>query len=181
MPRVFVAIDLPQNIKDKLLELQRDDIPTARWSSYDQLHLTLHFIGEIPDAVANAYREILKTVDVPAFEMSIAGVGQFPVEDRPRVMWAGVDNTPELRALHEAVGSALEEEGFQREKRRYHPHITLMRFRKPIRRGVASSWIQEHMDLYIEPFPITAFSFYESVLQSGGSVYQKLETYTLKS
>ena len=181
MPRLFVAIDLPDEIKDELLALKRDDIPTARWPTPEALHLTLHFIGNIPEGVASAYERVLQEVQAPAFDLTVGGVGQFPIEQRPKVIWAGVDNTPELRTLYEAVGESLEDEGFNREERRYHPHITLMRFRKPIRRGVASTWINEHISWHLDPARITEFSLYDSQLTDSGAVYIKRQTYSLKT
>ncbi len=180
MPRLFVAIDLPEQTKNQVLSLRQDDLPPGRWPHRDALHVTLHFIGDVPEGVARAYQRILYEVDVPSFEMRIAGVGQFPIEARPRVIWAGVENTPPLRALYESVGQALEREGFLPERRRFHPHITLMRFKKPLRRGLASTWIREHMDFYIEPFTVTEFVLYESELRPGEPVYTKREIYTLK-
>lgn len=181
MPRLFTAIELPQFAKDGLLALKADDIAPSKWATPDQLHLTLHFIGDVPDAVANAYKRILDTVSVPSFEMNIAGVGQFPPEDRPRVIWAGVDNTPELRALHFAVGGALEEEGYERDERRYFPHITMMRFRQPPRRGRASTWVNEHMDLHIDAIPVTEFVLFASILSPEGSRYIPLKKYPLET
>jgi len=179
MPRLFVAIDLPDPVKDALLALKEDDLPPGRWTKRAGLHLTLHFIGNVPEAVADAYQDVLKKVDVPAFDLTVGGVGQFPIEDRAKMIWAGVDNTPELRALHEATGEALQEEGFIREKRRYLPHITLMRFRKPLRRGLATKWIEEHITLYIEPTRINEFILYESELTDRGAIYTKRQVYTL--
>ena len=146
MPRLFVAIDLPETTKDQLLTLRQDDLPPGRWARRAGLHLTLHFIGDVPEAVARAYGRALRQVEAPAFDLLISGVGQFPIEQRPRVIGPACSNTPPLRELHEAVGSALESEGFRRERRRFHPHITLMRFKKPLRRGLASRWLQAHLD-----------------------------------
>jgi len=179
MPRLFVAIDLPENIKDQLLSLREDDLPPGRWSRRDALHLTLHFIGDVPEAVARAYQGALAQVEAPAFDLQIMGLGQFPINDRPRVIWAGVQNRPALRALHEAVGEALESEGFRGERRRFHPHITLMRFRKPIRRGPASRWLNAHIDFCADAFRVDDFALYESDLQPGGAVYSKRAVYGL--
>ena len=173
MPRLFVAIDLPDVTKDRILSLRQDDLPPGRWARRDALHLTLHFIGDVPEAVARAYQRRLAEVKVGAFELRIQGLGQFPINDRPRVIWAGAQNTPALRALHEAVGGALEREGFRRERRRFQPHITLMRFKKPLRRGLASKWIQAHIDFYAEPFRVERFALYESDLQPSGAVYTR--------
>ena len=179
MPRLFVAIDLPEDTKDAILRLRQDDLPPGRWARRDALHLTLHFIGDVPEAVARAYGRILRQVEASAFDLRIAGVGQFPIEARPRVIWAGVENTPPLRDLYEAVGHALEREGFQRERRRFHPHITLMRFKKPLRRGLASTWLREHMDFFTEPFPVREFVLYESHLNPSGAVYSVRQIYKL--
>ncbi|MCY4072155.1 MAG: RNA 2',3'-cyclic phosphodiesterase [Chloroflexi bacterium] len=179
MPRLFVAIDLPEKTKDAILRLRQDDLPPGRWPRREALHLTLHFIGDVPEAVARAYQRILREVDAPAFDLRIAGVGQFPIEARPRVIWAGVENTPPLRDVYEAVGVALEREGFRRERRRFHPHITLMRFKKPLRRGLASTWIREHMDFFTEPFPVAEFVLYESELKPSGAVYRVRQVYNL--
>jgi 2'-5' RNA ligase len=179
MPRLFAAIDLPDETKDQILSLRGDDLPPGRWSRREGLHLTLHFIGDVPEAVARAYQRVLTQVEVAAFDLRIQEVGQFPINDRPRVIWAGVQNTPDLRALHEAVGGALESEGFIRERRRFQPHITLMRFRKPIRRGVASRWLSAHVDFYAEPFRVEQFALYESELKPSGAEYKKRKIYDL--
>ncbi len=180
MPRLFVAIDLPDAAKEQILSLRERDLPPGRWSRRDALHLTLHFIGDVPEAVARAYQRVLGAVDEGAFDLHIQGVGQFPIDDRPRVIWAGLRNTPELRALHEAVGAALESEGFRHERRRFHPHITLMRFRKPIRRGLASRWLNAHIDFSVEPFRVQQFALYESDLQPSGAVYNRIALYPLR-
>ncbi len=179
MPRLFVAIDLPDAAKDQILSLRERDLPPGRWPRREALHLTLHFIGDVPEAVARAYQRALGDVDTASFDLRIQGLGQFPINDRPRVIWAGVQNTPQLRALHEAVGAALEREGFRRERRRFQPHITLMRFRKPIRRGLASRWLNAHVDFIIEPFRVEHFTLYESDLQPSGAIYKKRGVYDL--
>ena len=181
MPRLFVAIDLPDSAKDKILTLRQDDLPPGRWSRREALHLTLHFIGDVPEAVARAYQRALSQVDVSAFDLRIQGVGQFPIDDRPRVIWAGLQNTAGLRALYEAVGQALESEGFIRERRRFHPHITLMRFRKPLRRGLASKWLAAHLDFHTEPIRVDDFVLFESELKPSGAEYTKRARYTLRA
>ena len=180
MPRLFAAIDFPDSVKVQILRLRQDDLPPGRWAQAEGLHLTLHFIGGVPEAVAKAYQKRLHQVNVPAFDLQIGGVGQFPPETRPKVIWAGVENTPALRALHKAVGGALETEGFQRERRPWHPHITLMRFRKPLRRGLASRWINRNIDFYIEALPVSQFVLYESELTAAGAIYTKRQVYDLR-
>ena len=180
MPRLFAAIDLPAATKDEILQLRQDDLPPGRWPRREALHLTLHFIGDVPERVARAYQASLREVEAGAFDLQIAGVGQFPPDARPRVIWAGVANTGALRDLHEAAGRALEREGFRRERRRFHPHITLMRFKKPMRRGPASRWLSAHLDFEAAPFHVTQFVLYESKLTPQGPIYTRREVYALR-
>ena len=180
MPRLFVAIDLPENAKDAILQLRQHDLPPGRWPRREALHLTLHFIGDVPERVARAHQATLGNVESDAFELRIGGVGQFPPDARPRVIWAGVDNTAPLRDLHDAVGRALERQGFRRERRRFHPHITLMRFKKPMRRGLASRWISAHLDFQVEPITVSQFTLYQSKLTPQGPIYTRREVYELQ-
>ena len=180
MPRLFVAIDLPAAVKDQLLSLRAHDLPPARWTRRDALHLTLHFIGETSESQAANYARALESVALPPFDLQISGVGQFPVKGRPRVIWVGVDNTAPLRSLHEAVGARLQSRGFRLEKRRFHPHVTLMRFNKSPRRGAAAAWLRARADFLIEAFPVYEFALYESQLRPGGAVYTKRGVYALR-
>ena len=181
MPRLFVAIDLPPASKDQILRLREDDLPPGRWTHREALHLTLHFIGDTQEKQARRYMQALQQVAVPGFDLQIGGVGQFPVDSRPQVIWAGVRNTPALRELHAALGGALQKSGHRLERRRFHPHITLMRFKKPLRRGLASRWLQAHQDFYIESISVREFVLYESRLEPGGAVYTKRGVYALGS
>ena len=179
MPRLFIAIDLPDAVKDDLLRLRENDLPPARWTRREALHLTLRFIGDTPNKQARAYQRALEQVSAAGFDLRIGGVGQFPVDDRPRVIWAGVDNTPALRALRDASGHALASAGFRLERRRFHPHITLMRFKKPPRRGMAGRWLRAHLDFHVAPFPVREFVLYESDLRPTGAVYTKRAVFAL--
>ena len=182
MPRLFAAIELPDPIKDQILSLRQDDLPPGRWTRREALHLTLHFIGDVPQAAAEACRRALASVEQAPFSLQIAGVGQFPIQARPRVIWAGVDNSPALRALHAACGKALARAdcNYEPEGRRYHPHITLMRFKDPLRRGRASRWLNAHLDFAAEPFQVERFVLFKSELKPGGAVYTALARYPLR-
>ena len=180
MPRLFVAIDLPDATKDQVLSLREDDLPPGRWPRREGLHLTLHFIGEAPEAVARAYARALEQVDVPAFELRIRRRRAIPHRSAsPRHLGGRRRIRRHLRELYEAVGEALESEGFLRERRRFHPHITLMRFNKPLRRGVASRWLQAHLDFYTEPARIDQFALFESLLKPDDALYIKRGLYKL--
>ena len=88
MIRLFVALELPEAVRTRLSMLQ-GGVPGARWSTDEQLHLTLRFIGEVDDNVAHDIDDALAGIRAPAFTLELAGVGEFGGKN-PRALWAGV-------------------------------------------------------------------------------------------
>lgn len=167
MSRCFVAIELPAEVRATLLRLA----PTGRGCRPvldEQLHLTLHFLGERdPDAVLDA----LAGVSFEPFTLRIGGVGVFEGQDRDRICWAGVEENPELLALHRDVGRALAPVGFVPEARPYHPHITLARCKASATRAVEkfrAGTLAPHEVL------VTEIALFESRLTAGGPIYTRL-------
>lgn len=176
--RLFVAIDLPETIKDRVAELKDKSLSGARWSSSSQWHITLHFIGEMK--LDGSIHESLKTVQSPSFSMKLKGVGTFPDKGKPRVLWAGIDSQAELKNLHESTGQALQLTGFKPEARTYKPHLTLARFKKFVpSKEMMSAYRNQHLDFETALFPVKEFLLYRSELQPEGAVYTVLERFTL--
>ena len=168
--RLFLALDLPDTIKDKIATLRESSLSGASWTSRDQWHITLHFIGERDDD--SAIRESLTAVEVPSFDLYLAGVGQFPERGKPRVLWAGIHAPKTLQQLHTATGKALQATGYEPELRPYHPHLTLARFKQTApSRDKLQTYFDKHQTFKTEPFPITHFTLYESQLSPSGAVY----------
>jgi len=134
--RTFIALELPDSLKDGILaligELRSRGI-RAGWSKRGTLHLTLKFLGEIDesfqDDVIGAVRRAAAAV--PPFWFDTSGIGAFPSDARPRVLWVGVDSGQELYDLARLVESELAAVGFPSERRPFHPHVTLGRIRDP--------------------------------------------------
>jgi 2'-5' RNA ligase len=130
--RLFVAVNLPGPDKDRLWDalspLRESDLD-VRWTAPDAIHLTLKFLGEVPES--SAARVADRVVRVAArhhpFELRLAGVGGFPSLDRPRVWWLGIEPDVRLMNLQAEVENALVEEGFAREDRPFTAHVTIGR------------------------------------------------------
>ena len=88
MPRLFAGIELPEDIRDLISDLEMP-LPGVRWIDNDNLHLTLRFFGDIDNGQARELSGFLGGIDVPAFEMRLNGLGTFGGND-PRTLWAGV-------------------------------------------------------------------------------------------
>lgn len=130
--RLFVAVNLPESEKARLAEtldgLRTSPLP-VRWVQPDSLHITLKFLGEVPETLAP---EIMHADERVAdrcapFDVAIGGFGMFPTRTRPRVFWIGVAAPPELLAAQEMVERNIEPLGYPREKRAFNPHLTLGR------------------------------------------------------
>lgn len=111
--------------------------PSARdvaWVAPGNLHLTLKFLGAVAEARIDAINDALTEVGVNGspFDARIVGLGAFPSEGRPRVIWAGVKGgAPEMVELARRVDAALAALGFPRDERPFSPHVTLGRVRRP--------------------------------------------------
>src|SRR4051812_13408366 len=127
MIRLFVALPLPEDVTDSLLALEQG-VPGARWSTREQLHLTLRFIGEVDGRDASAIDETLAAISAPPFTLQLKGVGAFGGKN-PRALWAGVAANEALIHLQRKIESTIQRLGFHAEKRKYTPHVTLARLR----------------------------------------------------
>src|SRR5262245_61847800 len=109
MPRLFLAIDFPESIRQELLRIQPASVRGIRRTKPQQLHLTLHFLGETqlePTLAA------LRIVCAPAFSLAMQGVGKFASAHRDAILWAGVRNNSALQSLHAALTAALKPIGY---------------------------------------------------------------------
>lgn len=177
MNRLFVAIDLPDEVREQLASLERG-IPGARWIPPENLHLTLRFIGEVANDVMEDVAHALSNVEEPAFELSLAGVGHFEKRARPTTLWADVEPNPALNRLQGRIESALQRVGLEPEGRRFRPHITLARLGGSDG-GRVSAFLAAHGLYRSAPFPVEAFALYSSFLRPEGSLYREEAVYPL--
>ncbi|MBI3394530.1 MAG: RNA 2',3'-cyclic phosphodiesterase [Spirochaetia bacterium] len=168
--RLFVAVDIPQSLKTRLADMCRG-IPGVRWTPEEQMHITIRFLGETHRTVFEEVAESLHGVLSDPFELRLRGVGQFLRGNAPQVLWAGVDDGGQgLAALHGRVEAALSQCGIAREKRRFHPHVTLGRPGQVSKERV-EQYLLEYHDFESEPFSVTEFVLYSSRLTPEGAVH----------
>ena len=178
--RAFVAIDLPDAVITALEALQ-EAMPLGRATTPDQMHLTLAFLGEQPDELIEAAHQALEGIRFPAFEMQLAGLGTFGSRE-PSVLWAGVKDATQVKALHDRILPALHGAGLPLERRRFRPHVTIARFDR--------SGLPEHERLArflsrwegfpSPPFTVTDFGLWRSTLRPKGAIHDELARYPLQ-
>jgi 2'-5' RNA ligase len=130
--RLFIALDFPDGVRRALRELiarLKPESADARWVRPEGMHVTLKFLGETGEDKLDSLKAALSAIHSPApVQMQFRGLGFFPSERCPRVIWCGVEATANLAALAGAVESALEPLSIPRETRAFTPHLTLARF-----------------------------------------------------
>jgi 2'-5' RNA ligase len=175
MHRLFVAIRPPETVRVQLLDLM-EGLPDMRWQHDDQLHLTLRFIGEVERPVAEDVAAALQLIRFDRFSIALDGVGKFE-KQRNGALWAGVRPKDQLKALNAKVERACQSAGLEPERRAYHPHVTLARWKGRAQR--LDAWLERHGGIASDPWEIRDFILYESHLGREGAHYEAIERYEL--
>ncbi|SMF62934.1 2'-5' RNA ligase [Azospirillum oryzae] len=179
MLRLFVAVDLTEEIRQRLVGLA-GGVPGARWIEQEAMHLTLRFIGEVPEDQAMDIDAALAEVRAPAFQLTFDGVGMFGSGRKARVLWAGVERNEALAHLQAKVESALVRCGLPAEERKFSPHITLARL-KDAPADRIGRFLSDRGLFRAGPMPVDHVTLYRSHLGNGGAVYEALREYPLES
>ena len=134
--RAFIAAQLPPEVKarvsEELARLKKLVPSGVKWVDPGTAHLTLAFLGSVPDPRIPAIAGVLDAAcaESPVMQLATGGLGSFPPARKPRVLWLGLDgDTDALSMTADRLWDALEAEGFTRERRAFKPHVTLGRAR----------------------------------------------------
>ena len=176
MHRLFAAIRPPDFIRDLLLDAMGDSAQ-FRWQSDEQLHLTLRFAGEVDRHRATDLADALARVRAPRFTARINGVGSFD-HLGGGVLWAAVEPKDPIAALAAKIERACQRAGLEPERRAFHPHITLARW-KGRRNHEVARFLTSTRGLASEPFAVREFILFESRLSKHGAHYEEVARYAL--
>ena len=176
MHRLFVAIRLPEPVRDVLVDATEEP-SDLHWVAEDNLHLTLRFIGNVERPFATDIAAALSNVRADSFQLRLAGVGTF---DRRSggALWAGVAPKQPVIGLAAKVERACLAAGLEPEHRAFHPHITLARWRGRRTRDLEQALVRNGA-LSSEPFDVTEFALVESHLSRHGAHYERVAGYRL--
>lgn len=182
--RVFIAINLPQTVKEELNKLvllakKINSQPVVRYVKTKGIHLTLHFLGYLDDEQINQVKDILKNSakNYQKTELVTGEIGAFPNLNRPRVIFLSSQEKGEdtLTNLQKDLGEELEKIGMEIDHRPWHPHLTLARIVGPCE-FKTQNLIAPKLEI-----PIKSIELMESQLLPQGAEYKIIESYTLKS
>lgn len=175
--RCFLAIELPQEIRDRLAAVQkrlgsldRD----VRWTRVDNIHLTIKFLGEVADADVPRVCQIAAAIarQYSPFELEIRGTGCFPPRGPARIVWAGLAGLPPpLVECHKAIEEAYADIGFKPEDRPFHPHLTIGRVRDQRGSHRVRPGLEPEIDFRAGRFTVKELVLFQSILDRAGPAY----------
>jgi 2'-5' RNA ligase len=176
MPRIFTGLELPIAVAQSL-SLLRGGLPGARWIDPENYHVTLRFIGDVDDTIAQEVALLLGRVRRGEIELRFEGLSSFGGR-RPRAVVAGLAPTPglmELQAEHERL---MQRVGLEPEGRKYTPHVTLARLRDSSSRQVAD-YLATRALIQAPPFRAARFVLFSARASVGGGPYVVEAAYPL--
>jgi RNA 2',3'-cyclic 3'-phosphodiesterase len=184
--RLFVALETLSAVRENLAalidELREADAPSsktkARWVRAENLHVTLKFIGHVDgeklDAIRGALAEVRSDASV---ELRFRGLGFFPNDRRARVLWAGVEGSPNLATLADEIDARLAKLGIARETRDFAPHLTLARFDPPGISETLHAAAQKNAAREFGSVRTGEFHLFESKTRPTGAEYTRLSSF----
>lgn len=184
--RSFLAFELPLEIKNIVARVSgelRQSTLNPRWVKVDNIHLTVVFMGSIETedtpAITRVVREVCQTYG--PFDISLKGIGCFPNRRSPRVLWLGLDGDLEpMSEFRDALQGHLKGFGIKEEKRKFKPHLTLARFRKPKKMDAKEDqFLSNYEDISSAVCSLKELILFKSDLKPTGAVYTKVESWPL--
>lgn len=163
--RLFVGLPVPSDLAQALVRFtQNIELPKARRTPPENIHLTLVFLGEVVESVVPAIERELSQLAFYPFQLRLTALNTFP---RAGILFAEVEPARALLQLQARIAESMVRCGFAPEDRPYHPHLTLARFRGPLQRkdSVLPASLQRN-------FPGDSVNLYRSRLGAGGSHYE---------
>lgn len=178
MIRLFVALALPAELKAQLA-LLAGGIPGAKWVPPENYHLTLRFIGEVESWRAQEVDDALAGISAPGFELSLRGLGTFEKGGRIGALWVGAEKSEALAFLQAKVETALQRAGFEPERRRFAPHVTLARTDRAAPEKLIA-FVQAHNLFRAPPVAVEHFTLFSSHLGKEQALYVPEVEYDLR-
>jgi len=179
MPRLFIALPVPEEISAELVALQAG-VPDARWVVPEHFHVTLCFAGEVHGHLMRDLEEELSDATGPKFTVQFAGVEQFSAGKQPKALVALVERSERLERLQQKVSTIVRRCGIEVERRKFRPHVTLARFGNGAETGHhIAQFMASHSTFRAGPWVAEHFSLYCSRQGRSGSIYTEEAMYHL--
>lgn len=182
MVRLFVSINVPIEIKEKLASFQNKlvDLVIGNFVPLENLHISLKFLGEVKDEQVDRIKSLCDgAISHPKFMAEIKGVGAFPNAKFARVLWAGVTaGDRQLASIENALRNKLEPLGFK-DEREFHAHATLARVKKIRNRDALTTLFRNNKATIFGAFRVENVSLMKSELRRDSPTYSAITKFGL--
>jgi len=178
--RSFIAIDIDENLKSKIVDVQNNIGTTylkIKFVEPKNLHFTLKFLGEIEEkSIEDIYKILQKNLEIyKPFEINLKGLGAFPSFSYIRVLWIGIqDETNSLINIADELNRDLKKLGFKKEKKLI-PHLTIGRVKFIREKEKISQILKELQNVKIGKMIVDRVLIKKSVLTPKGPIYSDLK------
>jgi RNA 2',3'-cyclic 3'-phosphodiesterase len=168
MPRLFVGLEIPAEAQQRLSFL-RGGLPGARWIDPENYHITLRFIGDIDDRLANEIAMTLDGVRRRSFDVKFGSIASFG-GNKPRAIVASIEPIQPLIELQSELERLMQRLGLEPEGRKFTPHVTLARLRNSSPRDVAD-YLSTRGPVFGNAFRVSRFVLFSARASVGGGPY----------
>ncbi len=188
--RAFIAIDLPEEIKDYLSLLQaklKQSSADVKWVAPVNIHLTLKFLGDIDDKKTSQLIQILEdaALDTPQFYLKLGSIEAFPKIKSPRIIWIGVTTgNSEVKQIAANLETRIEKIGIAKEDKPFTSHITIGRIKSNLNREKLTQSLANLSggdNNAINQFLATKLTLFKSTLTPKGPIYEAVKETSLKT
>ena len=182
MIRLFVALKIPEKIKQHLIDISRklaDEQESFRWESPEKIHLTLKFIGEVEENLTSSFEDELGFVEeYDSFEFNVTRFGFFFRYNDPKILCAGLETDERIHKLVEELNYKFSKYSIPIEKRKFKPHLTMLR----LKQNPGSNFISKFKEYSIGniKFNSDEIALVKSELSPTGARYTDIKIYNLK-
>jgi len=180
--RCFIAIAVPEELKEKILEVQnklKQAGANLKLVERENLHFTVKFLGEIEENQIKEVKEFLASLEEKSFEISIKGLGVFPTEDYIKVVWLGVEKNQDVFLnLIKKINKNLDK--IRKEKKELNTHLTIARVRSAKNKNELKAAVQDLKETEIGEMQVNSLKLISSELTPEGPKYTELAEFELK-
>jgi 2'-5' RNA ligase len=184
--RSFIAVDLDEpSVRERIVNAQRGLEQTRAELKLVEptiMHLTLRFLGEVPQATLEKVKESLNTVRFRPFEVEFLGMGAFPNLNRINIVWVGItQGQDQLSDIFRQLEPKLRQLGLPPDNKGFNPHLTVARVRSAANKNVLAEYVASMRETEFGKMPVHSVRLKRSTLTPKGPIYTTMQEVTATS
>lgn len=184
--RTFIALELPKEKLKRIIEVRDKTINNydkIRWEPIDKLHITLKFLGETDINLISEINSELENLlkNYKPFSLTFDKFGVFSKGKKPTILWIGLKENDYLNKLAVEIDNLANKFGFEKEKRKFIPHITLLRIKEKDEIYLKDIYKLIEIELPEINFIANKITFFKSTLLRSGSVYEPIKNFYINN